>query len=155
MREIQNAVRTRILDLTIELEKAVPTAAYVTLDKPTKPGAEAAAAVTQVFNQTIHGNYTGVTSTGASAQITLTISQGDKNALTSELERAGISKAEAKEFAEIVASEMPDAGSPFGERAREWLKLNLPKAIGGAWKIGVGVATTVFEAAAKAYYGLE
>jgi len=156
MREIQNAVRNRILELTIELEKAVPAAVDVTLAKPVGDEAGAAEAVTQIFNQTIHGHYTAVTNTGAGAQITLSIAQGDGDAMIGELVKAGIPHKEAEEFEEILASEKPQSpGKPFGDRAREWLSRNIGKAADGTWKIGVEIAARIFEEAALRYYGLK
>jgi hypothetical protein len=73
-----------------------------------------------------------------------------------ELEKAGVPNADAEEFAEVLSSEKPETGgSPFGKRAREWLSKNIPKAINGTWKIGVGIASKVFEEAALRYYGLK
>lgn len=156
IREIQYAVRNRILELTIELEKAVPAAAEVTLGKPRAAEAGAAEAVTQIFNQTIHGHYTNVTSSGAGAQITLAIAQGDANAMIGELVRAGIPQESAKEFAGIVASEEPESpDKPFGARARDWLARNIGKAADGTWKVGMTVATRALEEAALHYYGLK
>lgn len=156
LREIQYAVRNRILELTIELEKAVPAATEVTLGKPRAAEAGAAEAVTQIFNQTIHGHYTSITGTGAGAQITLTIAQGDANAMIGELVKAGIPQEAAEEFAEIVASEEPEnPDRPFGARARDWLTRNIGKAADGTWKVGMTVATRVLEEAALHYYGFK
>lgn len=156
LREIQNAVRTRILELTLELEKAVPAAADVTLTKPVGTETGAAEAVSQIFNQTIYGHYTAITNTGVGAQITLTIDRGDSKAMVSELVKAGIPREDATEFAEILASEKPQSNErPFGKRAGTWLARNIGKAADGTWKIGVAIATTVLEEAALRYYGLK
>lgn len=156
MREIQNAVRNRILELTIELEKAVPAALDVTLARPIRVEAGAAESVTQIFNQIVHGHYTAVTNTGAGSRITLSISKGNDSAMIDELVKAGIPPKETKEFTEILASEKPqNQERPFGERAREWLSRNIAKAADGTWKIGVGIATRVLEEAALRYYGLK
>ena len=55
MREIQNAVRNRVLELTMELEKALPAAVDVKLGEPVGAETSSADTVTQVFYQTIHG----------------------------------------------------------------------------------------------------
>lgn len=156
IREIQNAVRNRILELTIELEKAVPAAVEVTLAKPVGAEAAAAKAVTQIFNQTVYGTSTTVTSIGAGAQITLNIAKGDSDAMIGELVKAGIPHDQAEEFAKILADEKPESREvPFGEWAKEWLARNLRKAAEGAWKIGVEIAKRAFEEAALQYYGLK
>lgn len=156
MREIQNAVRNRILDLTIKLEKAVPAAADVTLGKSAGLSAGTAETVTQIFNQTINGNYTGVTNTGAGAQITLNITKGDGDAVVSELIKVGIPQKDAEEFAKAIASEVPESSErPFGKRAQEWVARNISKAIGGSWKISLAVGSKILEEAALRYYGLK
>lgn len=155
LREIQNAVRNRILEMIIELEKEVPAAAEVSLGPPQPDAASASDAVTQIYHQTIYGPFTNVTSTGANANLNLTIAQGDTEAMIGELVKAGIPQDAATEFAEIVAGEEPgSAEAPFGERTRAWLARNIGKAADGTWKIGMTVATKVLEEAAMQYSGL-
>lgn len=155
MKEIKQSVRSRILELTIELEKRVPDAMEVTLQKaiPQKPESEAA--VTQIFNQTVYGNVTHVTATD-SAQVNLAITAGDVGSMVSELTKAGLPQDAAREFSEIVAAEEPEsAEKPLGNRALEWIRKNTPKAASSAWKIGSEALTTVLTEAALKYYGLK
>ncbi|WP_027163658.1 hypothetical protein [Mesorhizobium sp. WSM1293] len=155
MKEIKQVVRSRILELTIELEKRVPEAVKLTLTKaiPQKP--ERKAAVTQVFNQTVYGNFTHVTASEG-AQITLSITAGDVGSMASALVKAGLPQAAAKEFSEIVAAEPPEsAEKPLGKKALAWVKKNAPKAASGAWKIGSSILTDVATEAALKYYGLK
>ena len=72
--EIQHAVRVRVLELTIQLEKSVPVAAEVSLEKPGKSDMGSAEKVTQIYNQTIHGdvgNLTSVTNYGEGANLSV------------------------------------------------------------------------------------
>jgi hypothetical protein len=128
-REIVQAVRARILELTIALEKRVPEAVEVTLQQViSSKTPESAAAVTQIFNQTVYGNVTHVTATDG-AQVSLAITAGDSVSMVSELAKAGLPDDAAKEISEIVASEKsqnPD--KPLGPKALEWIKKNAPKA---------------------------
>jgi hypothetical protein len=55
LKEISNIVRSRVLDLTLELEKRVPDAVNVTLDQRVAGGPEEKKAVTEVFRQTVYG----------------------------------------------------------------------------------------------------
>jgi hypothetical protein len=155
-REIVQAVRARILELTIELEKCVPDAVEVTLQKViSSKTPESAATVTQIFNQTVYGNVTHVTATDA-AQVTLAVTTGDTVSMVSELSKAGLPDDAAKEITDIVASEKPqNADKPLGPKALEWIKKNAPKAASGAWKIGSAVATDLLKEAALKYYGLK
>jgi hypothetical protein len=155
-REIVQAVRARILELTIELEKRVPDAVEVTLQKViSSKTPESAATVTQIFNQTVYGNVTHVTATDG-AQVTLAITAGDTVSMVSELAKAGLPDDAAKEITDIVATEKPqNQDKPLGPRALEWIKNNAPKAASGAWKIGSAVATDLLKEAALKYYGLK
>ena len=156
MREIQSAVRNRVLELTIELEKALPDTANVELEAPISTEKKSAEVVTQVFHQTIYGPNTTLTNSEVGTQINLTIGQGDGVALVSELVRSGIPEKPAEEFGAIVSSEQPSGpGSPFGKKAVKWLGENVGKAADGSWNMGIGVATKLFEQAAMRYYGLE
>ncbi|CDX16441.1 conserved hypothetical protein [Mesorhizobium sp. ORS 3324] len=154
MKEIKQAVRSRVLELTIELEKRVPEAAAVTLTKPIPPDAASEAAVTQIFNQTILGNVTHITATDG-AQITLSITAGDIGSMTNALVEAGLPQQAAKEFSEIVAAEPPKSlDKPLGNKALAWIKKNGPKAASGAWKVGSDVLTDVLTEAALKFAGL-
>ena len=132
IREIQSSVRSRVLELTIELEKALPDSANVNLEEPITTEKMSAEVATQVFHQTIYGPNTTMTNSVVGTQINLAISQGDVEALVNELVRAGIPDKCAKEFGAIVTSEQPsDSESPFGKRAIKWLEENIGKS--GRW----------------------
>lgn len=155
MGEIKQSVRSRLLELTIELEKRVPEAVEVTLQKAIPQKAESGAVVTQVFNQTIYGNVTHVTASDR-AQVSLSIAAGNLASMVGELQKVGIPQDAAKEIAEIVAQEKPEnADKPLGNRALAWIKKNAPKAVGGAWKIGSAALTDVLTEAALKFYGLK
>jgi hypothetical protein len=155
--EIQNAVRTRALELTIQIEKTVPAAGEITLGPvKTAPGPRETEAVTQITNQVIHGNYTSVSNTGHGARFSLNISNSDAASVVRALEEAGIAAGDAQEISKIFASETPDSKEePFGENAKAWIAKNIGKAIDGTWKVGVSVATKVLTEAALRYYGLK
>jgi hypothetical protein len=156
VREIESTVRARILELTMRLEKEVPGASEVTIGKSLAPKVDTADKVEQVVNMTVYGSNTVITGTGSHANITISNAQGDLDAVTSELMKVGIPEPAAKEFAQIVACERPESKEqPFGDHAREWLSKHINKALDGTWKIGIGVATKVFEEVALRYYGLK
>ena len=156
MREIQSSVRNRVLELTIELEKAVPVVVEVKLGESVTDSKDTADTVTHVFNQTIYGSNMTVSNTGDGAQVNLAVTIGDSSSLVQELENSGIPKEAAREFADTLASEQPDGPDrPLGERARKWLARNIEKAADGTWKVGVGIASKVLEEAAMRYYGLK
>lgn len=154
--ELAYAVRDRILNFTIALQKAVPAAAQIDIGEANKDLPKSEAVVTQTFHQTIYGNNTTVTNSGDEAQITVTVTSGDVSSVVRELTKAGIPEPDAIAFSELLAQERPDQpGQPFGERAREWISQNIGKAMNGSWKIGAAVATSVLTQAALLYYGMK
>ncbi|RLG10600.1 hypothetical protein DRN73_07430 [Candidatus Pacearchaeota archaeon] len=153
--EIRHSVRNRILELTIQIEKSVPEAAKITFgNSKSKEGLDPEK-INQISTQVIYGNVTNIT-IGKGAQFILSIGKGDKEALIHYLISSGIPEADAKEIAEIFATEEPSGSDePFGSKAKAWLLDNLKKAANGTWKIGVSVATKVLTEAASKYYGFK
>lgn len=155
--ELQNAVRARILELTLELEKSIPSAAEITLGPQSEiPATNDAETVTQITQHIIHGNQTNITSSGEGAQFQINVVEKDSASLERALLSAGIAQPDAAEFAEIVASE--EGGTkdePFGAKAKTWIVKNIGKAANGTWKVGVAVATKTLTEAALKYYGLK
>lgn len=152
--QIQNEVKSRALELTIELEKSLPAAADIVLE-PEKSESIDKQEVSKIINQTIYGNYTEISNTGDGANIGVQTIQGNSEELEKTLEASGISEDSAKELAEIVQSEEPTSkDEPFGQKAKSWLLDNLKKAEDGTWKVGISVATDVIKKAVSGYYGL-
>jgi len=149
---IQNAVRTKMLDLTLELEKSVPAAAHIIVGQPVEAmGASEKAQVAQIVQNIFHGDVTNINNSGDGAQISLKIAKGDSAGLIKALTERGIPKLEAAELATIIEGEKPtDSTTPLGKKAKTWLS----KAASGAWGIGKDVLTDVAVAAAKQYWGL-
>lgn len=154
--ELQNAVRMRVMELTIQIEKSVPAAAEITLGPPAPTSVvKDGDMVTQITQQIIHGNYTNVMNTGENASIRVNLVKGDRDATINALVEAGFPAVDAAEFSEILASEKPESDNePFGKKAKIWITSQIGKAFDGTWKIGVAVATKVLTEAAKRYYGL-
>ena len=152
--EARHSVRSRILELTIELEKSVPEAASIVMGKPEAAMVSKAEKVSQITQNIVYGNMTAISATG-SASINVAIGAGDLAGLVGSLEKSGIPAKDANEFGEIVASEEPEsAEEPFGPKAKKWLGENLKKAAVGTWNVGISVATDVIKEATLRYYGL-
>jgi len=152
--QIQNEVKSRALELTIELEKSIPAAAEIVLS-PTESNGIDAQEVSRIINQTIYGNYTAINNSGAAAQIGVTSVQGNTEELVKVLEAAGISKESAAELAAITKTEEPTSKEePLGSKAKKWMLENLKKAEDGTWKVGISVATDVIKKGVMGYYGL-
>ena len=157
--EIQHAVRTRVLEFTIELEKSVPVAAEVSLEKPGKSDMGSAKKVTQIYNQTIHGdvgNLTSVSNYGAGANLSVAFGKDDKDAFVEFLVSKGLPQADMEEFADIISTEVPESvEEPFGSKAKNWLAENIKKAADGTWNVGKSVATRLLTEAALKFYDLK
>jgi len=153
--EIRHSVRSRILELTIQIERSVPEAAKITFGNPKSKEALDSEKINQISTQVIYGNVTNITA-GNGAQFVFSIGRGDKEALIHYLVSSGIPEVDAKEIAEILATEEPSGSDePFGSRAKAWLLDNLKKAANGTWKVGISVATKVLTEAALKYYGFK
>ena len=153
---IRHAVRSRVLELTIELEKSVPEASLVALGAPSTPSDKHAAATTQIAQQIIYGNFTAISATGDSARIEVNVVARDPNSLIQYLARSGLTEGDAQELAQLAASESPESKSePMGPKVRSWIVENLKKAANGTWKMGVSVATDVIKEALLKFYDLK
>ncbi|MEJ1408036.1 MAG: hypothetical protein RPU62_13800 [Candidatus Sedimenticola sp. (ex Thyasira tokunagai)] len=153
--EIQQAVRNRILELTIELERSVPGATHVAFGSASADKDEAEQ-VQQISQQIIYGNVSTAVAGGAGSQIAVAVNERDSESFINHLVESGIPEKEASELAEIIATEEPSSvEEPFGQKAKNWLGSNLKKAAEGTWSVGVSVATKVLTEAALKYYGLK
>lgn len=153
---IRHSVRSRVLELTIELEKSIPEASSLSLGPAGAIASKSAAAATQIANQIIYGNVTSVSTVGDGARIAVAIVERDAKGLVDYLSKLGLLEADAKELAELASSEEPESKTePMGPKVRDWLVRNIKKAANGTWKMGVSVATDVIKEALLKYYGLK
>lgn len=155
LQEIRQAVKSRILELTLKLEKEIPAATLVTFGEPKKQN-NVSDQVQQISQQIIYGNVGTAVASGHSSNVTVFISERDTKELIEHLINSGIPESDATEIANIMESEEPASiEEPFGEKARKWLGANLQKAAKGTWDIGISLATQVMTEAALKYYGLK
>lgn len=152
--EIQQAVRGRILELTLELEKSIPAAADVAFGaskgRDTNPEK-----VQQISQQIIYGNVTTAVAEDHGSNISVNVNERDSDSFVKHLVESGIGEEDANSLAAILETEEPEGEQePFGNKARNWIASNLKKAADGTWKTGLSVATAVITEAAKKYYGL-
>jgi len=153
--EIQQTVRSRILELTLELEKSVPGAMHVAFGE-SAPNKKETEQVQQISQQIIYGNVSTAVAGGAGANIAVGIIERDNNSLIEYLVAKGISESDASDLSKIMETEKPASSEePFGEKAKSWIATNLKKAAEGTWNVGISVATKVLTEAALKYYGLD
>jgi hypothetical protein len=152
---IRHVVLSRILELTIELEKSVPEASTVSIREQSSLPVSSAQATTQIAQQIIYGNYTSV-SAGHGSSIAVAVGERDAGGLATYLEASGIDASDARALAELASTEEPESkAEPMGPKVKGWLVENLKKAGSGAWKVGIAVATDVIKEGLLKYYGLK
>lgn len=153
--EIQQTVRSRILELTIKLEKSVPGAIHVAFGE-VGSNKKQTDQVQQISQQIIYGNVSTAVAGGAGANIAVEITERDNNSFIHHLVESGIPKTDAAELVNIMEVEEPSSlDEPFGEKAKNWVAKNIKKAAEGTWQVGVSVASKVLTEAALKYYGLK
>ena len=154
---IKSAIRSRLLELTIGLERETPSVTDITLG-PVKVsvGAEEQQKVSQVTNNVINGNYTAISNSGVISGLMLSIVPKDADSVVSALVEKGMSEEEAQEFAKILAKEKPECVDvPFGAKAKAWVDDKVEKMASGAWNVSVAVAKEVLTEAALKFYDLK
>jgi hypothetical protein len=153
---IQHAVRAKVLDLTLELQKTVPAAADIAVGQTVQGiGVPEKAQVEKITQNIFYGDVTNISNSGDAAQITLSVAKGDGASLITALTGKGIPEIEAKELAQIIETEKPESPKkPLGKGALAWLKKAGAKGVSEAWGIGKAALTDVAVAAAKQYWGV-
>ena len=153
---IRHSVRSRILELTIELEKSISDVAAITLGPSTTPSAISSATANQIAQQIIYGNYTSIAVNGDGASVQVTVNANDTNSLTRFLIDSGMATEDAEELAQLASSEKPESRQdPMGARVSSWFVDNIKKAASGTWKMTVAVATEVIKEALLKFYGFK
>ncbi|WP_303261874.1 hypothetical protein, partial [Synechococcus elongatus] len=150
---IQQVVKGRILELTLEIEKSIPSAFKIKFDGDR---VESSKETQQIVYQIIYGNVNTAIAGGHGLTNSITVRAGDKKSLIEYLVESGLPQDMAEEFAKILQSESPKSQEePFGEKANKWIVSNLKKAADGAWNIGISVAVPVLTEAALRFYNLK
>ncbi len=155
--DCQYAIRSRILEFTLQLEKTIPQAADVAVAKTSATASPIQKdTITQIAQNVFYGTVTNITNSGQIGSHITVIAKGDYEALRKHVEDVGLPAEDAKQIAEIIKSEPLDENSKeLGPKAKTWVLANGKKAVGGAWKIGVGIATDLLTEAARQYWGLK
>ena len=151
--EMANAIRNRLLEITIEIAKKIPGAEGVELTSIIRAPEE----TTQIFHQTIHGNMTNIQNTGAEANIQVTINKHDLESLKTGLLRYGLSEEESEKVAKLISEQEPkdQINTGFNDGVRKWLADRIARGLDAGFKSGISVLTKVVQEAAMQYWGLK
>ncbi|MDZ3836672.1 MAG: hypothetical protein U0S49_04765 [Rhodospirillales bacterium] len=151
--EIQNSVRSRVLELTLAIDKSIPEAASVSFGVH-QHGNTIPEKVQQISQQIIYGNVT--TAVAGSSETQINVEAHDIDGFIRYLCNSGITMKDASDLANIVLSEQPASREePFGQNAKKWIVENIKKATDGTWKVGIAVATEVIKEGIFKFYGLK
>ncbi len=150
--EALNAVRNRILDFALAIEKEAPTAgerssAALPIDQ---------ARVTQIFNTTIQGGSMNLIGSADRSIVNLEFQPHNFAAIRKELEHLELPPAEIESLEKALESDPhPTAPNQFGPHVSSWMGEAVKKAASGVWKIGVAVAGSALPKMISKYYGLD
>ncbi len=148
---VLNAVRNRILDFVLALEKEYPGME----ESGGREQAPPRERVTQIFNTIVYGGAASVIGTASDSTINVEVKSGDWNSLAAHLKAAGIAGADLKALSAAVKAEPTlKEGGKFGPKVAGWVGEMLGKAATGAWDIAIGTGSALLTAALMKYYGL-
>jgi AbiTii len=139
--QILDSVRTRLLTFVLEIEGENPDAGEA------KPGEApiAPARVTQIFNQSFHGDNTAFAAAGANVNQTQQITV-NLDVVRETADAFGIAEADR----EALISAIEEDGSLAGDKTREWID----RLKAGGIAVGAGVTTQTAAAALMGLLGL-
>lgn len=148
---IIEAVKSRVLELTLALEKKYPDAGEVggMDDKDQKAKND----IQAIFNSSIYGNV-GFVGNASHSTINVEIGTGNMQALKRHLKEQGINNEDLAKLEAALQSE-PSIGEDkkFGPKVTSWIGKMVEKAASGAWDVGVGASGSILATALLQYYG--
>lgn len=136
-----SAVRSKLLDFTLELEKRVPISSKIAVGMVSEVTALDTAKVTQITQNIFNAPVNNITSTGTAATLSISVVSGNSESLERALIARGVVPEDAKELADIASGEQPeDTSEPFGKRAKAWIGKRIESGVDGVLKIGGNLA---------------
>lgn len=149
--ELLNAVRQRILDFTLAIQKEHPNAGEINSNTSDLISHDK---IMQIFNTTIYGGNTNLTGTAINSPITFTIQSNDFESLCQVLRNQDISEEDLSELHSALSSDRPPKSSgKFGPKVSSWIAKMTQKAADGSWNIAIGAAANLLATAISQYYG--
>lgn len=148
---IVEAVKTRILELALSLEKKHPAAGEVGGIKVNEEDAKKD--VAGLLQTIVYGNV-GVLGTANHSTVNIVVNSGNFDELSSTLLKSGLSEADVQELKVILKNEPAITGpKAFGPKLKKWMGKMVGKAVADTWQVGVGAGAALLEAALLGYYG--
>ena len=147
--EATNAIRGRLLQLTIEIERKIPEARGVEMSKVPKNPDQA----NQIFHQTVYGTLNSGNGSIQSVNFTQ-VGENDKKSLAAALTGAGFAESDIAELVEAISAEKPGADGA-NKKVKSWIGGRLTKGADLGIQGGVAVATSILQDVAMRYWGLK
>ena len=149
--EVSNAIRTRLLEVTIEIAAKIPAIEEIELASITQEPEVA----TQIFHQTIHGNMTNIQSSGPEATLQVTIVQHNTESLKNGLLEFGLSEEDSDELSKLISKQKPkDKETGLNKGVRKWLADRITNSFNTEFQGGISTLIKFVQEAAIKYWGL-
>lgn len=150
---VLDAVKTKVLDFTLELQKAHPELMKDTDTQSDKPTHEE---VKNVFHTTIYGSVGAIANASSNFSQNVSIGTGDLRALKKLLKDAGVPDDAVAELETAMAEDQEESKGrgKLGARVKAWLGTLLVKAGSGTWHVALETASSLIPAAIAGYLGI-
>ena len=152
--EATNAIRNRLLALTIELERQIPDGAELTLSSiPAQ-----SELTTQIYYQTIHGGLTQIHNSGENQKIAIAIQPKNYDSLLEALSDVGLSDEHAETLAKLISEEKPTTSvneASLGHKTRKWIADRISQGVDATVKGGSAALVKLVQDAAMQFWGLK
>lgn len=147
--EATNAIRGRLLQLTIEIERKIPEAKGVEMSNIPRKSDQA----NQIFHQTVYGTLNAGNGTIQSVNVT-SVGKNDEQSLVQALRDAGFSQSDIPQLVEAIVEERPSSDGT-NSSVKSWLATRLTKGVDLGVKGGIAAATAIIQESAMRYWGLK
>ena len=156
MKGILDAVKTRVLDFTLELQRLHPE--LMSAENP-DPKLASPQELKQTFNTTIYGSVGAIANASNYVSQNVVISQGDKAALEKELVSHGVPASDIAELHEAIRQDSLEGAtapnSGLGPKVKQWLGTAVLKVTSGLWATSLETAGKVLPPLVAGYMGVE
>ena len=156
LKGVLDAVKTRVLDFTIELGKLHPELLSATNSDPKMASPQE---LSQTFHTTIYGSVGAIANASNHVSQQVTISQNDRAALDRELAVNVVPPEGISELHEALQQDANSGHAPkadgLGPKVKQWLGTAMMKIASGAWSTSLETAGKVLPPLVAGYLGVD
>jgi len=150
--ELLNSVRNRLLDFTLAVWKAEPSAGESPSSSATalKPDQ-----LTQIFNTTVYGGAANVLGTAVESTVAFNVAPNNFESLRKILKNNSVSDEDIGALeAALKKDDPPSSEGRFGPRVSTWIASMMKKASEGSWGVGIATGGNLLAQVISKFYGL-